>query len=71
MKLEEIYMEHNYYNLHLEGDLNQQRRMVHNQIKVKHSFLNLSNLISGFIVIAVGTVMIGEVARVMRKQGIM
>jgi hypothetical protein len=64
-------MEHNYYNLHLEGNINQQRKMVHNQIKVKHSFFNLGNLVSGFMTIAIGTVVLGETMRLMRKQGLL
>jgi len=67
-------MEHNYNNLHLDGNYIQQKKMVHNQIPIKYSRFNLGNLgdlVSAFITILIGAAMIGEVTKQLRKQRVM
>lgn len=65
-------MEHNYENLHLDGSLADQRKMVHNQIPIKHSWVStIGNLVNAFIVLAIGTTVLSAVSNNLRKQGLM
>lgn len=64
-------MEHNYNNLHLDGTYAQQRKMVHNQIPIKHSWVNtIGNLIGAFMAVAIGTVVLSQVTQTLRKEGV-
>ena len=62
-------MEHNYENMHLEGNLKEVREMVHNQRPIKRNILG--NLVGAFMTIAIGAALIGEITRSLRKNGVM
>jgi hypothetical protein len=63
-------MEHNYNNLHLEGDYELQKKMVHNKEKVKHSQNLLGNLVGAFLTLAIGATVMSAVTSNLRKQGV-
>jgi len=64
-------MEHNYDNLHLEGTLDEKRRMVHNQIPIRHGWPGvIGNLMGAFMAVAIGTVVLSEFMQTLKKEGL-
>jgi hypothetical protein len=66
-------MEKNYNNMHLDGTTKEQREMVHNKREIKHSSFSgtLGSLVGAFMVLAIGTQLLGAVTNNLRKQGVM
>jgi hypothetical protein len=66
-------MERNYNNMHLDGTTKEQREMVHNKREIKRSSFSgtLGSLVGAFMVLAIGTQVLGAVTNNLRKQGVM
>lgn len=66
-------MEINYNNLNLAGNFREQQRMVHGLDKIHHRYdftKGLKGMMGAFITIMIGAVLVTEISRSLRRDGI-